>query len=146
MSFSQDIKNWQEKALLNANDSIIKVVTDLFVSTVNLSPSKSIGATYSNNLFINQWYPAIGGNSPSLNTSESPTGEASLARITSFMEGKPFLGNDNFVTLSNNLGYAYRIEVIGWPKGDSTNGGKWKGSTAYGMVEKSVLYVKGKYS
>lgn len=146
MSFSQDIEKWKDKALLKANDNIVNVVTDLFVSTVKLSPSKSIGATYSNDLFINQWYPSIGGTSPSLNTSTSATGEASLARINSFMASKPFLGKDSFVTLSNNLGYALRVETLGWPVGPSTNGGKWKGSTPYGMIAKSVQYVKGKYS
>jgi hypothetical protein len=73
-------------------------------------------------------------------TQTSPYGAGSMQRIRA-LKGREFYLKDGTLTLSNNLPYAYRAEVLGWPTKDG-----WSGRVGpYAMVAKSLLQVSAKY-
>ncbi len=95
---------------------------------------------------INNWFPAIASYSGEVTASKSSSGMGSLSRIKAIVQQKPFYGKDNYLTLTNNISYAYRAEALGWPIEDSPPGWNWTGKVgAYGMVNKAVISMKAKY-
>lgn len=144
MGFSEDIKKFQEKALLAANAATCKVFEELSTLAVDYSPGSS--SKYATGLVKNSWYAQVGGVSNVIGASADLSGSASLFRIKAILSQRPFYGKDNTVTLSNNTDYAYRVEYLGWPEGEGENGWKWTGTVGpYGMVSKAVAATKGKY-
>lgn len=146
MGFSEDIKKFQEKALLAANAATCKVFEELSTSVVDYSPGST--AKYATGLVKNSWYAQVGGVSNVVGAMSDFSGSASLFRIKAIVSQRPFYGKDNTVTLANNTGYVYRVEYLGWEKDDPTNrtGWDWTGTVApYAMVSKSIAAIKGKY-
>lgn len=144
MSFFDDIKAFETKALQKASDNTNKVIETLFNKVVDYSPVKP-SAMYSQGVLINQWYPAIG-DKPSgiVSNSSSSTGAESRSRIKEILSRKPFLGKDSVVTLANNVSYAYRAEKLGWPAGEGDNGWHWSGRVGpYAMVAKAMSNIRG---
>lgn len=141
MSFLDDIKAFEQKALLAANKSVSNVVEELFTSVVVLSPSPTNKGPYAIGLLANQYYPMVGGHSQEVSTATNPYGMASLSRIKSMLASRVFFGKDNFITLTNNVDHAYRAEVMGW------EAPQWSGKQGpYSMVSKSVAKIRGMYS
>jgi hypothetical protein len=148
MGFAEDVKAFQAKAKAAMNTSVSNSAAKLFTDIVQRSPSSAglVGrvAPYADDLLINQWYPAANDFSPAINSSTSPTGELSMARIKAMVAQNTFFGQDGFVSLTNNLSYAYRAEVRGWPPGEGGGDyGKWKGAAPYNMVKNAVIAWKG---
>ena len=94
---------------------------ELFTSIVNLSPSPSHPGPYAHGLLVNQWYPEEGDFSDECGFSTSPNGAESLSRIKA-LRGLAFYQKDGKLTFTNNLSYAYRAEVLGWPASDGWSG------------------------
>lgn len=146
MSLSQGISKFATKATIQASSSINKIVEDYFVKHVTLSPSKNSTpeAYYSQGILIDSWFPAIG-KSPStaVGVTANMSGADSINRIRVMLAQNPFWGNDNTVTLSNNLSYAYRADKIGWPRGlDATSGWNWTGNVGpYMMTSLAKAYI-----
>jgi len=147
MSFADDVKKWEQKALLAANAATCKVFEELSTSAVELSPTHALGAKYSQGQLKNQWYAAVGPTpSTAITAATSDSGADSLARIKASIAQKPFFGKDNILTLANNTEQAYYAEVLGWKPGEGTNGWVWSNDVKpYRMVALSVAATKGKY-
>ena len=147
MGFADDVRKFQEKALLAANKSTNKVVEELFTKVVDKSPTPPGIGGYSEGVLKNQWYPTSGsGYSGEVGTSASNIGAGSMSRIKSLLSEDLFYGRDNIVSLANNTEQAYYAEVLGWLPGKGTNGWIWSGNVGpYRMVSMSIVEVVGKY-
>lgn len=138
MGFGASVLANGQKLLEKTNDKCLAIAKELFVSIVNLSPSPSNPGSWADGLLANQWYPAIGTFSSEVGTATSPYGAGSLARIANLTtNSEAFFGKDGVITLSNNVSYAYRAEVLGWPVEDG-----WSGKVGpYLMVAKSLQAI-----
>ena len=147
MSFADDVKKWQEKALQAANAATCKVFEELSNSVVALSPTQALGAKYSQGQLKNQWYAAVGPTpSGAVSSATNDSGADSLARIKASIAQKPFFGKDNVLTLANNTEQAIYAEVLGWKPGEGTNGWVWSNDVKpYRMVALSTSKIKGQY-
>lgn len=125
------------------NAKVLTISIDLFLSVVRLTPSPTQrDAEYATGLLVNQWYPAAGNTfSSSEGTDQSDDGEGSKSRIKALRTSTEFLGKDGKLTLANNVHYAYRAEVLGWPVADG-----WGGKVGpYKMVALAIQATKAKY-
>jgi hypothetical protein len=123
------------------NDRIIKVSIELFLSIVAKSPSPTNPGKHAVGLLANQWYPAFNGFSEEKDTSKSSNGQSSRSRITALRGTKEFFGKDASLSLTNNLKYAYRAEMLGWPQSDG-----WSGKVGpYRMVALSLQAIAARY-
>lgn len=149
MSFFSGIKAFEARALEQASASTNKIVKELLEQVVVRSPSPAMNPTpaFAKGHLANQWYPLIGSQfSTAVALDASITGSGSLSRISSILLSKPFHGKDNTITMANNVDYAYRAEVLGWPAGTGTNGWIWSKNTGpYLMVRGAMQYIAGKY-
>jgi hypothetical protein len=148
MTFLADIQAFAEKAMMDASVSTSFIAEDAMTAVVVNSPSPANPGPYAKGLLANQWYSKIGDDySSEVSTSSNPNGIASLSRIKSTLAAQPFYKQDGTVTLTNNLSYAYRAEMLGWPAGEGDNGWHWSGRQGpYRMVAKSMTYIGSKYS
>lgn len=140
-SFAQSISLNIGKMEQAVNDKIYAIARELFTSIVKLTPSPSQrDAPTAKGLLVNNWFPKDGPEfSSETTTSTSPFGAASLTRINQ-LRGNSFLRDDGTVTLSNNLHYAYRAEVLGWPSPP------WSGRIGpYRMVALSMQATAARY-
>lgn len=135
MGFADSVRIASSKIQSEVNAKIVAIATELFTDVVAGTP------VLTGNL-IDNWYAGQGiGNysdecSPSLDTGASN----SLAQIASIAESTAFMGMDNEISLANNTEYAYRAEVLGWPKPD------WSGHVGpYAMVKNAILVASSKY-
>lgn len=146
MSFLLDIEAFKDKALLAASTSANRITEEFMTKVVENTPTKQIG-NYAKGLLINQWYPSPDGQfSTAVSGTINVNGSDSLSRIKSTIASNAFLGKDGVITLTNNLGYAYRAEKLGWPQGEGSDGWVWSGRQGpYAMVAKSIVYIQGKY-
>lgn len=139
-NFAQSIRLNSRAIMAQVNDKCYEIARELFTSIVNLTPSPTNPGDTAEGLLVNNWFPVDGSSfSDAKSSAKSPYGSASLARIKA-LTGRQFLRKDGTVTLSNNLSYAYRAEVLGWPQP------AWSGSVGpYRMVAKSLQKVSAKY-
>lgn len=146
-AFADSIRSNSDKMLKTVNRQIYSIAFELFTSIVLNSPSPSNPGPFADGLLVNQWYPAIGDFSTQVGGDTSPNGSNSLSRIKSVMSGSEFYRKNGRLTLANNLDYAYRAEVLGWPKSDGysgKSGAEGKGKP-YRMVAKSLQAVVARY-
>lgn len=145
MGFAGDIKAFEQKALLAANNSVCKAAEVGFTEAVINSPT-SPEASYATGLLINSWFPAIASFDETVGNATDYYGTASLSRIRTILAQKPFYGKDSFVTLTNSVDHAYRANYLGWPAGLGTNGWHWTGNVqAYHFVSTAINNIRGKY-
>lgn len=146
MSFAEQIKAFEDKALLAMNRSVSNAIEGVFSDSVVLSPEKP-EAHYATGLLKNSWYVSTGLNfDTTIGTSPDPSGTSSLSRIKSALAQNIFLGKDDTITLTNSVDHAYRANYIGWPAEQGTNGWHWTGKVqAYRFVQQAVNNFKGKY-
>lgn len=139
--FAASVKANSRRLLAKVNKQCYQIAKELFTSIVNLTPSPDNPGPYAKGHLANQWYPEEGSDfSDELSSSTSSDGSGSLARINA-MSGYAFNGRDGAVTLANNLSYAYRAEVLGWPVSDG-----WSGQIGpYRMVARSLQIIKARY-
>lgn len=117
----------------------------LFTKIVQKSPHVGEGP-YVAGHFINNWFPAVNTFDTSTTTSVDPDGKGSLERIDAVVKTNTFFQRDGFISLSNNLSYSWRVELLGWPKGyDPATGWNWTGKRMiYAPVAHSMLWIKTK--
>lgn len=140
-SFAQSVNSNSWKIMLDVNEQVYKVARELFTSIVKLTPSPiQREAATAKGLLVNNWFPVNGSEFSSATTSStSDYGAGSLTRIKA-LSGFNFFRKDGTVTLSNNLDYAYRAEVLGWPSPP------WSGRVGpYRMVALSMQAVSARY-
>lgn len=143
MSFAASIRGNSRKLLLKINSQVYKIAKELFTRIVELTPSPSNPGYDAEGRLANQWYPEVGASfSSRVGTSTSPNGAESLTRISALgMSGAEFYEKDGKLTLTNNVEYAYRAEVLGWPEADG-----WSGKVGpYRMVAKAIQEIAAKY-
>jgi len=125
-----------DNVLNEVNNRCFSIAFQLFTSIVRNTPSPSNPGPWAAGHLANQWYPKAKTFSEEQSDSTSPNGSDSLSRINQ-MPRFEFLRKDGRLTLSNNLHYAYRAEMLGWPKEDG-----WSGRIGpYRMVAKSMQAV-----
>jgi hypothetical protein len=105
MSFSDDIRKFQQKTNLSMDVIVRKVVIDMTVAMVRMSPVDT-------GRFRGNWMIGVG--SPDVSTIDAvdPDGSTTVARITSAV-GSVQAGGVVYIT--NSLPYARRLEY-GWSK------------------------------
>lgn len=141
MSFAASIKANSTKLLHDVNSKVYQIAKELFTKVVSLTPSPSNPGPYATGHLVNQWYPEEGDYfSEELDSNTSPIGSGSISRISG-LKGVQFFAKDGKLTLTNNLSYAYRAEVLGWPEGEG-----WSGQIGpYRMVAKAIQAIAAKY-
>ena len=160
-SFADSIKANIKEVKQEVNDKIVEVFKDIAYNVVYLTPSPSWNlsprgtsgniAYYSDGLLANQWYPAENKISEEFTRSESDHGGDSFSRLSAMRNVNTFLGKDGYLSFTNNVPYAYRVDVIGYPKGvaEVTSGfptwSSWTGDVKpYAMIDQSMIKVKAK--
>lgn len=147
MGFASDIKAFADKALQKASTNTMNIVQDVGRMEVAFSPSPSNPGPYATGLLVNNYYPSVGVPDYSRSSSTSAAGSDSLSRINEFAETNAFLGKDNVVYITNSTEEAYYADVLGWQKGQGTNGWIWSGkATPYFMRSQAITYVQQAYS
>lgn len=147
-AWSRGWKNAIDRAstevLAKINLTCYEIAWELFTSVVKLTPSPSNPGQYAKGLLANQWYPAENSASSARSSSIDSNGSGSLDRINAFAKGGvEFYCKDGKVVLANNMPYAYRAEVLGWPKEDNPI---WSGKVGpYRMVSRSLIAISAKY-
>lgn len=142
-SFAQSVLLNIEKVKQDVNDSVYQIARELFTKIVGYTPARTpnpvVGPT-AKGVLVNNWFPMNGPEFSSSKTDQrSAIGAGSLARIKALV-GQNFLNKDGTVTLSNNLDYAYRAEVLGWPSPP------WSGRIGpYRMVARALQEIGVKY-
>ena len=140
-SFAQSLSVNSATILRQVNDRTYAIARELFKSIVQLTPSPTQrDASSAQGVLVNNWFPVDGPEfSQASMTSKSDYGLASLARINQ-LRGNQFFRKDGAVTMSNNLHYAYRAEVLGWPSPP------WSGRVGpYRMVALSMQAISARY-
>ncbi len=119
------------------NTNCYSIARECFALVVHYTPSEFIGSKWAVGHLKNQWYPAEGiVFSTALTNKTGQRGEGSLLRISA-LDGAQFLWSDGRVTLANNVRYAYRAEMLGWPRNVPNT--RWTGTVGpYRMVEKAI--------
>lgn len=146
LSFTASLLANIAKVEQGINDKCYKISRELFLEVVKRTPSPSNPGHFAEGLLANQWYPQEGGFSSEEGSSTSDTGAQSKSRIRA-MRGTAFLRLNGKVTLTNNIDYAYRAEVLGWPSKDGwsgKSGSDGKGGP-YRMVALSLQLIAARY-
>lgn len=146
MSFAASVSRNSRRLLVDVNKKCYQIAKELFVKVVQFTPSPVNPGVYAEGHLVNQWYPESGDYfSEELSSELSPNGAGSLARIAD-LKGLQFYMDDGKLTLANNLSYAYRAEVLGWPSP------QWSGKSGadgqggpYRMVARALQAIKAKY-
>lgn len=158
-SFADSLKANVAEVKQEVNDKIVKVFKDIAYNVVYLTPSPSWSmsprgtsgniAYYSDGLLANQWYPAENKISDEINNNTSDHGGDSYSRLSAMRDVKTFMKKDGYLSFTNNVPYAYRADVRGYPKGavDNTTGdgswNYWSGDVKpYAMIDQSIAKVK----
>jgi hypothetical protein len=142
-SFLDSLKKNITRVQTEVNFKITNVAHTYFTKIVNNSPHVGDGP-YVAGHFVANWFPAVNSFDTSTTTNTSD-GSDSLARIDSIVKSaNTFFKKDGFVSLSNNLNYAFRVEYASWPAGkDPETGWTWTGMRkAYHPVEVSYNAMK----
>jgi len=141
-NFLSSLNTEIDKIENEVNNKIMSIFETVSEKTIEYTPQPSMfpnAAFWATGHLVNQWYPAINDFSNEVNDIASDNGNGSLGRVYSIMKQKPFKGKDAYITLTNNVDYAYRAEAIGWPQGENPTGWKWSGRVQpYFMVSKAI--------
>lgn len=115
MGFANSFKRACQESLMKASDAATETLTSVFTLAKDYSPTKP-DAPHAKGLFINSWYPAVNNVDPTVGSLADMSGGGTQARIDALKGMKIFYQQDNYVTLSNNLDYAMRVEYTGWDR------------------------------
>lgn len=143
MGWADNIKKRGNAMLDWVDEKTTDVAEKFFITIVDYSPTTFVGADYAKGVFVNSWYPAVNNFDPTVGGAPDMSGTGSRQRISALRGSKAFFRQDGFVSLSNNLHYAYRVEFAGWPLGE---GGKWNWTGTvgpYAPVRKAMVMMKG---
>lgn len=142
-SFSDKLKAITAKQKKEIDSNICLFSRQLFHSIIEYTPvGKEWYGKFHNDKpgwLVNNWQPAINSIDLSLQQRAGKNKTGAHKRIDTVVINGSFL-RDGYVTLTNNVPYAFRAEYAGWPAPE------WSGSTGpYGMVRKSVIDIMSKY-
>lgn len=143
-SFADSLKQNITRVQTEVNFKINTVAYNLFTRIVNNSPHLGDGP-YVAGHFVANWWPAVNDFDSSVSDTTSD-GSDSMDRIDSLVkQSNAFFQKDGFVSLSNNVDYAFRVEYAGWPAGkDAATGWTWTGMRqVYAPVDSSFNGIKG---
>jgi len=143
-SFTDSLKANITRVQTEVNFKINAVAYNLFTRIVNNSPHVGDGP-YVAGHFVANWFPAVNSFDTTI-TGTTSNGSDSLARIESIIKpSTAFFQKDGYVSLSNNLSYAQRVEFLGWPAGkDPISGWTWTGMRrVYAPVATTFAFIKG---
>jgi hypothetical protein len=161
-NFADSIKANIKELQQEVNDRIVDVFVETSLSVVHLTPSPSWidqtrGASlskpeYTDGLLANQWYPAENKLSQEETSAKSDNGGDSIARINAMKSSNVFTAKDGYLSLTNNVPYAYRVDAIGYPKGLAEviqgygDWSYWNGTHRhpYAMIDTSIAKIKAK--
>lgn len=149
MGFADNMRKSCNNIVQAMSDNTNKIFADLFRTNVYLSPTPSGKGGYSVGTIKNNWYSSVGSPNTSFSGSIDASGTDSLTRIDSTISEKPFFGKDSTVFLTNSTKWAYRADVVGWPRNDPTNdtGWEWSGQIRpYFFTSTSMQTILNKYS
>lgn len=128
------------------NDKVYRISIELFLAIVAKTPSPLNKGYHATGLLVNQWYPMEGGFSSQKGSDENDNGAGSRSRILALRGGTAFLGKDGRLTLSNNIEYAYRAEMLGWPAPNwSGKSGSDGAGGPYRMVALALQEIAARY-
>lgn len=127
----REIKGLQAEV---ANKCVERAIL-LFDKVVDYSPLQDDAiypGVYATGLFANSWYPAINEFDGTVGTIADESASGSRARIAALRFKGAFLGQDDYISLANNLSYADRVEYLGWNL-----------TGPYAPVRNGLTFVKG---
>ncbi len=137
MGWASGIKSKMEQQKSQTNEAVIDTVELFGKLLIENSPTQP-DAVHSTGLFKNSWYVSVNEFDPSIGTVPDSSGSGSLARLDELKSVDWFKTRDGFISFTNNLDYAYRVEYLGWPSPT------WSGTVgAYAPVRNSVIALKG---
>lgn len=142
-SFADSLKQNITRVSTEVNFKINDVAYRLFSRIVNNSPHTGDGP-YVEGQFVANWFPAVNSFDTST-TGATSDGSDSLSRIDGIVkQSTAFFQKDGFVSLSNNLTWALRVEILAWPAGrDPISGWNWTGMRRYyAPVATSIIGMK----
>lgn len=142
MGFADSLKRNIQGVLAQTANACTERAITLFNFAVDYSPLQvdaEYPGTYATGLFANSWYPAFDEFDETVGTVADESASGSRARIDNLRNKGMFLGKDGFISLSNNLKYAYRVEYRGWPQEDGYSG--FIGP--YAPVRNAMIKLKG---
>lgn len=140
--FAESIRLSINKIQEELDRELNKLALDTFKDVIQNTPSGWQDSPYAEGLLVNNWFPKVRGFSTETTSTKSLSGYDSFNRLTQLVDAKIFYKKDNSVTLTNNIDYAYRAEVLGWkPTSEHPN---WKGAAPYGMIAKALIKAKSK--
>jgi len=134
LSFADSVKANCQRMLAEVDKKCQHIAFSLFTEIVIETPVDK-------GLLCNNWFPGTGADfSTEITSYKDTTGSGSKSRIYAMLGKGTFLGKDGSMTLANNLDYAYRAEVLGWPSPE------WSGKVGpYAMVGKSLIKIASDY-
>lgn len=135
--FANSLRANSHKLMQEVNHNCYAIAKECFVRAIHYTPSKFLGSQWAIGYLKNQWYVSNGlVFDTSLSSSADHRGSGSLLRVAK-LGGAQFLWGDGAVTMTNNVKYAYRAEMLGWPAG--VLGTRWTGTVGpYRMVYKAI--------
>jgi hypothetical protein len=142
MGLADDIFKFDAKAKKAISDDIINKCIAFFSVAVDYSPlqdSALYPGAYATGLFANSWYVAVNEFDSTVGTIPDEKASMSRGRIELLRHSKAFFGKDEFISLTNNIPYADRVEYLGWPEEDGYSG--FIGP--YAPLRNAVVKVKG---
>lgn len=142
-SFSDKLKAITAKQKKEIDSNICLFSRQLFHSIIEYTPvgQEWYGKFHNDKpgWLVNNWQPAVNSIDLSLQQRAGKNKTGAHKRIDTVVINGSFL-RDGYVTLTNNVHYAFRAEYAGWPAPE------WSGKVGpYGMVRKSVIDIMSKY-
>lgn len=142
-SFSDKLKAITAKQKKEIDSNICLFSRQLFHSIIEYTPvgQEWYGKFHNDKpgWLVNNWQPAINSVDTSLQQRAGKNKTGAHKRVDTVVINGSFL-RDGYVTLTNNVHYAFRAEYAGWPAPE------WSGKVGpYGMVRKSVIDIMSKY-
>lgn len=123
------------------NDLANKIANELFTEVVKRTPVAD-GTWGPAGTLKNNWRTGFGIGKYNTAFSKTPNtaGMNSYSEISKIRDSREFVGKDGEISFTNTTPYAYRAEVIGWPRP------RWSGRVGpYAMVRNSLTMVAPKY-
>lgn len=142
-SFSDKLKAITAKQKKEIDSNICLFSRQLFHSIIEYTPvgQEWYGKFHNDKpgWLVNNWQPAVNSIDLSLQQRAGKNKTGAHKRVDTVVINGSFL-RDGYVTLTNNVHYAFRAEYAGWPAPE------WSGKVGpYGMVRKSVIDIMSKY-
>lgn len=142
MGWADDILKGGDLALLEVSNEIKNTSIKFGNKIIDYSPTQvdaEYPGTYATGLFANSWYVGINNFDETVGVVADESASGSRARINGLGKEKVFFKEDDYISFSNNLSYAERVEYLGWPQSDGYTG--FIGP--YAPMRNSITWIQG---